>query len=80
MQRWHPRRTTKIEVLELMAEKKIISWRDLTEYSGYPYHSAAARLWRPEKEDLVSKLVVVRGKWVLTEAGYRRLAYYRQLE
>lgn len=76
----YARRATKIQVLKLMADKEIVSWRDLAEHFGYPYQTAKARLWRLQKEGLVSKLVVVRGKWVLTEAGYRRLAYYGEPE
>lgn len=76
---WRERKATKIEVLEFITEREIVSIHDLVEYFGYRYATANWRLWRLQKEGLVSKLGAVRGKWVLTEKGYSRLAYYGRL-
>lgn len=76
MREWRPWIATKREVLKFIAERRIITWRDLVNYFGYKPSSAKYWLWRLQKEGLISKLVAVHGKWVLTEKGFERLDYY----
>ena len=44
MQRWQPRRATKLEILQFIESKRIIFIFDLVERFGYTYYTAVNRL------------------------------------
>ena len=71
-----PYRATKLEILEFFYLKGMVFIYLLVEEFGYSYKSAQVRLNRLRKQGLVSN--GVRGMWVLTEEGIRRLHYLRK--
>ncbi len=67
---------TKRQVLEFIEGKGLVWVYEIEQKFGYTNHSARERLRRLKKEGLVINMT--RGTWELTEAGYRRLRYYRK--
>jgi len=79
MRKWRPWRATKIEVLDFIRRKEIVTIYDLVGEYGYSYSGANKRLLSLEKLGLISKLGVERGKRVLTELGFKKLNYYGKI-
>ena len=76
---WQPIKARKLEVLNLIRYKEVVAAHDLMEEFGYTYSSARCRLSRLGKEGFLHPLIV-RGTWVLTDKGYRKLDYHGMIE
>ena len=72
------KRATKIEVLQFIWKEGIVRYQDLMEKFGYTEGGASSMLSWLKRE----KLVVndVKGEWVVTDRGVKRLLYYGMLE
>ena len=73
---WQPIKARKLEVLEFIHDREIVTAYDLMEQFGYRYSSARCRLCQLRKEGFIERLFG-RGEWGLTEKGYRKLDYHR---
>ena len=67
---------TKLQVLEFIAKRRLVWVYEIEQEFGYTIRSARDRLRRLKKAGLVINMT--RGCWELTEAGYRKLSYYRK--
>ena len=65
---------TKLDILEFIMRRKIISPYEIAEKFHYSEKSIPKLLHRLKKEGLVINMT--KGSWELTEGGYRRLKYY----
>ena len=71
------RKASKLEILEFINERGVISPFELMERFGYTCGGAAAMLNWLKREKLV--INDRRGEWTITNDGLRRLIYYRRL-
>lgn len=71
------RRADKIEVLEFILLREVVTWYDLREQFNYTYRAAESRLLRLLKQGLIKR--IGRGEYCLTEDAYDRLDYYGKL-
>lgn len=67
-------KATKKDVLTFIKERKIISPYELAERFRFSPKYVRNLLWRLKKAGLVINMT--KGRWELTEDGYRRLKYY----
>ena len=65
---------SRIEVLEFIKSKKIVSDYDLVDRFGYKENTASRKLYHLKDAGLVTSMGP--NRWVLTEEAYRRLRYY----
>ena len=65
---------TKLDILEFIMRRKLISPYELAEKFRYSEKSIPKLLHRLKKAGLIINMT--RGSWELTEEGYRRLRYY----
>ena len=71
------KKASKLEVLEFINERGVISSFDLMERFNYTRGGASAMLSWLKREKLVEN--DRRGEWTITDDGLRRLIYYRRL-
>jgi len=71
------KKASKLEILEFIYEKEIVSPADLVERFGYTRLGASWMLTWLKKQRLV--INERRGEWTLTDQGMRRLIYYGRL-
>ncbi len=69
---------SKLEVLEFIKQREIISPLDLMNRFGYPRSSADSMLHWLRLQRLV--INDRRGEWTLTDDGIRRLIYYGRFD
>jgi len=70
----------KLDVLNYIDEKEVVSPLQLANYFGMRYTWASVRLSRLKRAGLVELLSVERGKWTLSLEGYKKLDYLRRRE
>lgn len=70
---WQPVKARKIDVLEFIYDRKVVTSYDLMEQFGYTYSSARCRLCQLRKEGFIQQ--VTTGHWCLTDKGYNKLDY-----
>ena len=70
---WQPVKAKKIDVLEFIYDRQVISSHDLMEQFEYTYSSARCRLCQLRKEGFIQQ--VTTGRWCLTNRGYDKLDY-----
>lgn len=70
---WQPVKAKKIDVLEFVYDKQIVTAHDLVDRFGYTYSSARCRLCQLRKAGFIQQ--VTRGEWCLTERGNNKLDY-----
>jgi len=75
---WQPIKARKLQVLEFIHDREIITAYDLTNEFGYTCSSARCRLSQLKKEGFI--VSCGRGQWCLTEKGYKKLDYYGVLD
>jgi len=71
------KKASKLEVLEFINEKGVISPFDLMERFGYTRGGASSMLSWLKREKLI--INDRRGEWTITDEGKRRLIYYGRL-
>lgn len=71
------KKASKLEILEFIKEKEIISPFDLVNRFGYTRLGAGSMLSWLKSQGLV--INERRGEWTLTDDGMRRLIYYGRL-
>lgn len=71
------KKATKLEVLQFINEREIISPADLVERFGYSRGGADWRLNLLKRQNLA--INERRGEWTITDDGIRRLIYYGRL-
>jgi len=74
----HPYKAFKIDVLDFIHRKDIITVHDLIDRFGYSYNGAVRRISLLHLERLIQP-VFQRGTWGLTEKACRKLEYYHML-
>lgn len=79
MRKWRPVRATKLEALNFIRKREIVTIHDLIDYYGYSYSGAKHRLLSLKKQGLIAALGVERGKYVLSELGFNKLKYHGRL-
>lgn len=70
---WQPVKARKIDVLEFIYDREVVTSYDLMEEFEYTYSSARCRLSQLRKEGFIQQ--VTRGQWYLTDRGYDKLDY-----
>ena len=70
---WQPIKARKLQVLEFIHDREIVTAFDLMEQFGYTYNSARCRLCQLRKEGFTQQ--VTTGRWCLTDRGYDKLDY-----
>jgi len=75
---WQPIKARKLDVLEFIHDREIVTAYDLMEQFGYTYSSARCRLSQLKKEGFTERLD--RGQWCLTDKAYRKLRYHGVLQ
>ena len=71
---WQPIKARKLDVLEFIHDKEIVTAYDLMNEFGYRYSSARCRLCQLRKEGFI--VPFGRGQWCLTDKAYRKLHYH----
>lgn len=71
------KRALKLEVLEFIREKEIITALDLMNRFGYSRGGADWRLYSLKMQNLI--INERRGEYTITDTGLRRLSYYGRL-
>ena len=75
---WQPIKARKLQVLEFIHDKEIVTAYDLMEQFGYTYSSARCRLSQLRKEGFTERLD--KGQWCLTDKAYKKLLYHGVLQ
>ncbi len=75
---WRPYKATKIDVLDFMHMREIVTAYDLVDRFGYSYKGAKQRLWLLHRKQLIEPLFQ-RGTWGITELAAKKLDYYKRL-
>ena len=71
------KKASKLEILEFIYEKEIISPSDLVNRFGYTLDGAGSMLsWLKSQRLVINER---RGEWTITDEGIRRLIYYGRL-
>lgn len=71
------KKASKLEILEFINEKEIVSPFDLVNRFGYTRLGAGSMLsWLKSQRLVINER---RGEWTLTDEGVRRLIYYGRL-
>ena len=76
---WQPIKARKLQVLEFIYDREIVTADDLMNKFGYRYSSARCRLCELRKEGFIQPLLV-RGQWGFTDKLYRKLDYQGVLQ
>lgn len=76
--KWRPYKATKIDVLDFIHVKEVVTAHDLVDRFAYSYKGAKQRLWLLHREKLIQPLFQ-RGTWGLTELAFQRLEHYKRL-
>ena len=83
----YPVKATKLEVLEFIRRRRIVTIMDLIDQFGYRYWGARRRLYRFNKEGLVEpfqedfdEVPYDQVRWGITETGINKLAYYGKIK
>jgi len=76
---WQPIKARKIEVLEFIYDREIVTACDLVDEFGYTYSSARCRICQLGKEGFIQPLLM-RGQWCLTNKAYEKLRYHGILQ
>jgi len=71
---WQPIKARKIQVLEFIYDRKVVTSYDLMNRFGYTYSSSRCRLSQLRKEGFIANFD--RGQWCLTEKAYKKLRYH----
>ena len=75
---WRPYKATKIDVLDFIHLKKVVTAYDLVDNFGYSLQGAKKRLYLLHREKLIVPLFQ-RGTWGITELAAKKLDYYKKL-
>lgn len=71
------KKASKLEILEFIYEKEIVSPADLVERFGYTRLGAGSMLsWLKSQRLVINER---RGEWTITDEGMRRLIYFGRL-
>ena len=71
------KKASKLEILEFIYEKEIISPSDLVNRFGYTLDGAGSMLsWLKSQRLVINER---RGEWTITDEGMRRLIYFGRL-
>jgi len=71
------KKASKLEVLEFINKRGVISPFDLMERFGYTRGGASSMLSWLKREKLI--INDRKGEWTITDTGLRRLIYFRRL-
>jgi len=69
-----PVKARKIDLLEFIYDREVVTADDLMEQFGYTYSGAHSRLSQLSKQGLIQQLT--KGRWCLTEKGCNKLDYH----
>ncbi|MBA7574008.1 hypothetical protein ES708_15810 [subsurface metagenome] len=75
---WQPIKARKLEVLEFIYDREVVTAYDLINRFGYTYGSARCRLCQLRKEGFIQRTMM--GHWCLTDRGYNKLDYHGVLK
>lgn len=71
---WQPIKAKKLQVLEFIYERQVVTAYDLIEQFGYTYSSARCRLSGLRKDELIAPCG--RGQWCLSDKAYNKLDHH----
>ena len=69
---------TKVDVLEFIYDREVVTAGDLMEKFDYTYSGAHSRLSQLRKQGFIQQ--VTKGRWCLTNRGYDKLDYHGVLK
>ena len=75
---WRPYKAIKIDVLDFIHLKEVVTVYDLMDRFDYSYKGAKNRLYLLHRQKLIQPLFQ-RGTWGLTELVMKKLEYYKRL-
>lgn len=74
---WANFKASWLDVLDFIRKNDFVTIHDLIDTFGYRYDGARSKLYTLKKWGYIENLE--RGKWFLTEKGYKKLSHYGRI-